>query len=229
MKRTALLTAIAVIALSTGIAHAQTPGQDPQNPMTPSANAEINTTTGATAGTTGNNADVSANANTDANGNATVAANARVTSETKSFIKKASEANMFEIETSKVALQNASSQQVKDFAQRMVDDHTKAGDDLTATIGANKDMQADVSTSLGTMHKMKLSKLKKEEGASFDKDYVKAQVAAHDDAVKLFQKYADNGNDPAVKAFASRTLPTLQDHKSTIDNIQSTLNRTSMK
>jgi putative membrane protein len=217
MKRTALLAAIAVFALSTGMAHSQ----NNQNPMTPSANADVNTATGATADTTGNNARAANTAAADVN--------AKPSMKTKSFIKTASEANMFEIETSKVALQNASSQQVKDFAQRMIDDHTKAGNDMNAAIGANTAMKGDVATSLGMMHKLKLSKLKKEEGASFDKDYVNAQVDAHDDAVKLFQKYADNGDDAALKTFAANTLPTLQEHKSSIDTIKSTLNQTSMK
>jgi putative membrane protein len=148
---------------------------------------------------------------------------------TKSFIKSASEANMFEIETSKVAVTKASSQQVKDFAQKMIDDHTKAGDDMKAAIGSNTAEQNDVATSLGMMHKLKLAKLNREEGASFDKDYVNAQVAAHDDAVKLFDKYAGNGDDAALKSFAASTLPTLQGHKQMIDGIKANLNKTSMK
>jgi putative membrane protein len=164
--------------------------------------------------------------------NAKVSASASVkpSSSTKSFIKDASEANLFEIESSKVALTKASNQKVKDFAQKMIDDHTKAGEAMKDAIGTNTAEQADVETSLSMMHKLKVEKLDKLDTTSFDKDYVNAQVDAHKDAVKLFSKYAEQGDDESLKNFAAATLPTLQDHLRMINDIKAEMKiQTSMK
>lgn len=140
---------------------------------------------------------------------------------TKEFIEDASAAGMFEVDSSKVALDKSSDAKIKEFAQKMVDDHTKAGDELKSTVSA--DQQKFLGTKETAAQRKTLGKLNKDDAKAFDKDYVKAQVKAHNQAVKLFQKYANKGDDANLKAFAAKTLPTLQEHKTMIDNIKSSM------
>lgn len=140
---------------------------------------------------------------------------------TKSFIEEASAAGMFEIDSSKVALEKSSNDKVKEFAQQMVDDHTKAGDALKAAV--SEDQQQYLSSHETKKQVKDLEDLKKDKAKNFDKAYVKAQVKAHDDAVKLFTKYSEKGDDAELKEFATNTLPTLQHHKTMIDDIQSSM------
>ena len=216
MKSKFLLTAMAAIALTTGAAHAQTttpegaPGSTPAS-VTPSTAADAKADAAVTASSSGAMA-----SGTMSNG--------KVSHMTKKFIEDASAGNMFEIETSKVAVAKSTNQKVKDFAQKMIDDHTKAGDDMKAALTTPAE-QADVSTKLGMMQQHKLDELNKDSASSFDKDYVNAQVDAHDKTIKLFSKYSDKGDDAALKTFATNTLPTLQQHKQMIDSIKSSMTK----
>ncbi len=140
---------------------------------------------------------------------------------TRSFIEDASAAGMFEIESSKIALEKSSDDKIKGFAQQMVDDHTKAGDSLKATVS---DTQKTYLSSKETEKQVKeIEKLNKIDAKDFDKAYVKAQVKAHDEAVDLFKKYSEKGDDAKLKDFAATTLPTLQHHKTMIDEIHSSM------
>jgi len=134
------------------------------------------------------------------------------------FVQTAAVANMFEIKSSELARDHAESDQVKTFAQKMIDDHTKAGDDMKAAVeSANADIT--VPTDLDQPHKDMLDKLQAANGADFDRQYVDMQVKAHDDAVKLFQDFAEKGDNDQVKQFAQNTLPTLKDHQKMIHDM----------
>jgi putative membrane protein len=99
---------------------------------------------------------------------------------------------------------------VKTFAQQMVDDHTKAGSELSSLASA-KGVTLPKDPSL--TQKAKLKVLSAMDGTRFDKQYAQTiGVAAHEDAVKLFQKASKEAKDPDVKDFATKTLPTLQHH-----------------
>lgn len=140
---------------------------------------------------------------------------------TRSFIEEASAAGMFEVDSSKIALEKSSNDKVKEFAQQMVDDHTKAGDALKAAV--SEDQKNYLSTKSTEKQVKEIEKLNKEDAKGFDKEYVKAQVKAHDEAVKLFTKYSEKGDDAELKEFAKNTLPTLQQHKTMIDDIHSSM------
>jgi len=133
------------------------------------------------------------------------------------FVTKATIANMFEIEEAKVAVKTAKNPDVKKFAQQMITDHTKAGTEMKAVVAKVQGVTAP--TALDDAHQSKLDDLKKKTGDDFDQDYVSDQKGAHGDAVSLFKNYADNGTDPDLKAFAAKTLPTLQAHKDMIDKM----------
>ncbi len=135
----------------------------------------------------------------------------------KEFVLRASQGGMTEVQLGKVASDKGSTSQVKDFGARMVKDHTQANDEL-ASLAEKKGIT--VSQTLDSHHQAQVDKLSRLSGSAFDKAYVSNQVNAHEMTVKLFQQEAQSGQDADLKAFASRTLPTLEDHCSQITNIE---------
>jgi putative membrane protein len=127
----------------------------------------------------------------------------------KKFVKDAALGGLTEVELGKLAAQKASRDDVKQFAQNMVDDHTKANDELKQV--ASKE-NIPVPEALDSKHQSRVDKLSKLSGEAFDKAYVKDQLKDHEADVREFNAEAQNGTDPNVKAFASSTLPTLQHH-----------------
>ncbi|MED5621387.1 DUF4142 domain-containing protein [Ideonella sp. BN130291] len=126
------------------------------------------------------------------------------------FMKNAAEAGLAEVEASKLAATKATNTQVKSFAQQMVDDHTKANDELKA-LAASKGVELPTEPSM--MQRAKLKALQGADGANFDKRYAESfGVKAHEDTVSLFQKESKKAKDADVKAWATKTLPALQHH-----------------
>jgi putative membrane protein len=127
----------------------------------------------------------------------------------KKFVTDAAQGGMAEVELGQLATQNAESQEVKDFGQRMVTDHTKANDQLKQ-IAEQKGvtLPSDLPAKEKSM-KDKMSKLK---GEQFDRAYMQHMVMDHKKDVAEFQKASTTCKDSDLKSFASQTLPTLQDH-----------------
>lgn len=142
------------------------------------------------------------------------------------FAMKAAEGGMAEVKLGQLAADKATNPDVKAFGQQMVDDHTKANNDLkTAAESENMTLPADVNAK----HQAMYDKLSKMSGPAFDKMYVNDMVKDHEEDVKEFQKEANNGTDPKIKDFASTTLPVLQGHLSKIKGIQSSMGSGSSK
>jgi putative membrane protein len=136
-------------------------------------------------------------------------ASGRIAKADQRFATTAAQAGTAEIADAKLALQNASRQDVKDFAQKMVDDHTKAADQLKAIAGGeNITLPSDESAA----DQKNTDALQKLNGAAFDKKYIQGQRKAHKQAVALFTKESQKGKDDQLKTFAGQTLPTLQGH-----------------
>jgi putative membrane protein len=127
----------------------------------------------------------------------------------KKFVKNAALGGLTEVELGKLAAQKASDQKVKDFGQKMVDDHTKANDELKQAASKSN---IPVPDSLDSKHQSHVDKLAKLSGGEFDKAYVKDMLKDHQTDVQEFKEEAQNGTDPNVKAFASTALPVLQHH-----------------
>lgn len=166
---------------------------------------------------TSNSNNINKNANNTNTNKATPVAAATPSTTDADFFTKAGEAGLAEVELGKLAAQKATNPEVKKFAQKMVDDHTKAGNelkDLAAKKG--KTLPADMNSS----HKSTLEKLKGLSGADFDKAYVDAMVDDHETAVDLFENEAEDGTDADIKAFAAKTLPTLKSHLEMINGIK---------
>jgi putative membrane protein len=127
----------------------------------------------------------------------------------RSFAMKAAEGGMAEVELGRLAAQKASNDRVKQFGQKMVDDHTKANNDLKqAASQEGIELPADTNAK----HKATMHKLSGLSGAAFDKAYMDAMVKDHVADVKEFEKASKANGDSPVKSFAATTLPTLKDH-----------------
>ena len=133
-----------------------------------------------------------------------------------SFYKVAAEAGLSEVELGNLAQEKGSTQQVKDFGAMMVKDHSAANDKLKSLATAKS---ITLPSSSGVRQTAQKAKLEVLSGETFDKSYIKSQLAAHRQAVALFKKEANSGQDSDAKAFAAATLPTLRGHLKQISSI----------
>jgi putative membrane protein len=129
--------------------------------------------------------------------------------ETKKFVHTAANANTMEIQSSEVALQKSTNEQVKDFANLMIKDHSRIGDELES-IAQKQNLQ--LPKGLDSKSQSSLKRLQSESGTRFDRTYAPMMLKGHQQAVRLFQSYAQNGDDQQLKEWAQQTLPTLQEH-----------------
>jgi putative membrane protein len=132
------------------------------------------------------------------------------------FVNKAANSNMFEIQSSQLALEKTQNDRIRNFAQRMVQDHTQAGDRMKAAAQGQT-----VPTSLDQEHAQMLQQLQQASGASFERSYVQMQYDGHQKAVALFESYGQSGDNPQLKQFAEQTVPTLREHLQMITQIRS--------
>jgi len=124
---------------------------------------------------------------------------------------------MMEVELAKIAVEKATSSQVKSFAKMLVTDHTKANEELKA-LATSKNIT--LPSSLSDKHQKMLNDISEESGKKFDKEYMNMMVKDHKDDIDKFQKIADKGNDAEIKAFASKTLPVLIHHREEAEKIE---------
>jgi putative membrane protein len=136
---------------------------------------------------------------------------------TADFVKEVAVSDMFEIESNKLA-QDKGNAAEKSFASQMVADHTKTSTELKGLVSSGK-VNAQVPTALDSSHQSKLDKLKGESGKDFSSDFDSMQVTAHKDAVSLFERYANGGDNPELKPWAAKTLPTLKHHLEMAQNL----------
>jgi putative membrane protein len=129
---------------------------------------------------------------------------------TGDFVKEAATSDMFEIESSKLALER-SDEATKAFAQQMIQDHEKTAADLKGLVTSGK-VQATLPTAMTDAQSKMLNDLKSMKSDEFTEKYHSEQVDAHEDAVDLFKRYGDEGEQADLKAWAAKTLPTLQHH-----------------
>ncbi len=134
------------------------------------------------------------------------------------FMQKAGEGGMAEVQLGQLAEQKASSQAVKDFGQRMATDHGQA-DDKLKSVATSKGVT--LPTALNAKDKALYDRLSGLSGSAFDREYMRAMVRDHKMDISEFQKESNGGQDSDVKSFASSTLPTLQDHLSQAQQVES--------
>jgi putative membrane protein len=125
------------------------------------------------------------------------------------FVKKMLEGGMAEVELGKLATQKAASDSVKQFGQRMVDDHTKAGDELKKIA---QDMNITPPAAVAAKDKAEHDRLSKLSGEAFDRAYMRLMVEDHRKVANEVRIESRSGKDPDVKAWAAKTLPTIEEH-----------------
>ena len=142
--------------------------------------------------------------------------------DTNEFAMKAANGGMMEVELGRMAQEKGMSSDVKEFGAMMVADHSKANDELK-TLATAKNIT--LPSTLGEDMQEDVNELAKLSGKEFDKKYVSMMVDDHKEDVDAFKKAADNNEvDPEIKAFAAKTLPTLQQHLDRINAIEKMMN-----
>jgi putative membrane protein len=135
----------------------------------------------------------------------------------KKFVAKALQGGMAEVELGKLATEKASSQDVKDFGQKMVADHTRLGDQMkpiASQIGVNP------PSGLSAKDQALMSKLQGLNGSAFDKAYMNAMVADHKEDVKEFKMEETSGKDGQVKQAAAQGESVISGHLQMAESIQ---------
>ena len=127
------------------------------------------------------------------------------------FVATAAISDMFEIQSSQAALQKSTRDEVKQFAQHMIDDHTRVGEQMKSLL-QSAGINAQIPTDLDKRRAQQVQRMQGLSGAKFDAAYVAAQVKGHQEAVRLYQAYAQSGDNQQLREFARWTLPNLQQH-----------------
>lgn len=150
------------------------------------------------------------------------ATSAQSTASAKEFVEKAGTSGLAEVEMGELGAQKATNGQVKAFAKRVVADHTKANQELV-TVSKGKGVQ--VPSSRSAMHKATVEKFQQQDaGKNFDRDYMEQMIEDHKADVELFETAADDAQlDLDLRSYAKRTLPTLREHLTQAQTIQSKL------
>jgi len=132
------------------------------------------------------------------------------------FMMEAAQSGMAEVEVLRLAQEKASSNEIKEFARKLEQDHTKANEQLKH-LAEQKNVQLPADAG---KHKEGVEKIRNLSGDQFDKAFMKMQVKHHKKDVKEFQKESERAMDSDVKSFASSTLPTLQEHLKSAEGLQ---------
>jgi putative membrane protein len=127
------------------------------------------------------------------------------------FAMKAAQGGLAEVTEGQLAATKGSDPKVKEFGQKMLADHSKANDELKA---AAQQSGVTLPTEASKKEQNDAKKLEQKSGKDFDDAYAKMMVKDHEQDVALFKKEAESGSDPNLKAFAQKTLPTLEQHLS---------------
>ena len=136
-------------------------------------------------------------------------AQANLSQQDKNFIKDAAEGGMAEVELSKIA-EKSQNPEVKQFAERMVRDHTAANTELTGIVTG---LGIEMPSKLDPDHQRIREELASMHGTAFDQQYMHVMVNDHDQAVKLFREESAAGHDTQLKQFAQKTLPIIEEHQ----------------
>jgi putative membrane protein len=136
------------------------------------------------------------------------------------FLKKLAQGDLAEVAAGHLASDRATNPGVKEFGEHMVRDHSKNSAELQALA---KEHGVEVPTTIDREHAAAKAKLDSASGATFDSEYVKAQVRDHEKTAQLLKHEIQDGQDPAVRDFAQKTLPVVEHHLSMAKDLESKL------
>jgi putative membrane protein len=138
----------------------------------------------------------------------------------RTFVLDAAKSGMAEVNLGKLAAERGSSTAVKQFGERMATDHAKANDELEA-LAQQKGLT--LPAEVDARHRQLHDRLAKLSGGEFDRAYIEAMVKDHRKDVGDFRRQAQGAKDPDLKAWAGKTLPTLENHFKQVQQIQTQL------
>ena len=138
------------------------------------------------------------------------------------FVRDSLRGGTTEVQLGEMAVQKAENPGVKDFGQRMINDHNKANADLRQ-IAESKG--AILPTDLSHRENFEVGRFQKLTGKDFDKEYVEHMVKDHKKDVKEFQDASKELTDPDLRAFAEKTLPTLQAHLQSVQDLETSMKK----
>jgi putative membrane protein len=145
------------------------------------------------------------------------AAEEKASSSEATFIKHTADANMTEIKLGKLAADNAEKQNLKDFGNRMVSDHTSAGDKLEPIA---KKLNVTIPSEVSSEHQKTIDRLSKLKGAEFDKAFSQVMVKDHKKVISMFEAEEKTAKNSDLKSFVTDTLPTLKEHLSMAQKLE---------
>jgi putative membrane protein len=136
----------------------------------------------------------------------------------RTFALRAAQGNIDGADLGRLAMTHATSEDVKNFAKRIVEAHSKANGDLTAIADKEK---ITLPKDLGDKAQQLKTKLSAMKGADFDRMFLRTIIREHKDDIEMFQSEAQNGTDRRLKDFATKTLPVLREHLRMAEDCQS--------
>ena len=131
------------------------------------------------------------------------------------FVHKAADSGQEEIQLAQLAAQRATNPEVRTFAQKLVDDHSKVNSELTG-IASQKGLNIEKDDDKTRAYK----RLNKKSGAEFDQEFVEHMIDEHEKDVRTFEKAATDAKDPELRSFASKHVSHLRDHLRQAQNLQ---------
>jgi len=129
---------------------------------------------------------------------------------TQAFLDKAAQTDVLEIETAKVAQKKSTNKDVKALAAMLIKDHTKTTQQLKDWSAANAGFTLPAAPDAD--FQMRIDNIKNADANGFDDKYLDTVIDAHEAGLAAFKDYADNGDNPSLKAWATKVMPTLQAH-----------------
>jgi len=133
----------------------------------------------------------------------------RLSASDQDFVQKAAAGGLFEVEAGKIAEKKASNAQVRQFAARMVRDHSEADNKLKQIVSADG---GTVPNDLDPEHQQALQQLTSQQGPDFDRNYMQTMVKDHDTDAQAFGRAVQSLDDPKLKTFAQQTLKVIDEH-----------------
>jgi putative membrane protein len=206
----AAFVAACALTLTAFTAGTATPGQS-QNNNNGGSNANANGNAGGNTNANTRNANRNMGGQTGTTGRGQTGAEqgGALSSADRQFMTKAAMMDMAEIQTGRLAVSQGASESVRQFGQRMIDDHTRTSQQLMQMASAAGFAPPQT---LDAKHQAAADKLSRLTGAEFDRAYMKQMVKDHQEAVSLYQRQSTRGAMPDLRSFASATLPALQEH-----------------
>lgn len=204
MKKTLFIFAAGALLIGSACTSTDTTTDTTTDTMTEPADTTMTDTTAATGGVTTETGATTTMTNMD----------------DATFMSTAASSNMMEMQLSNMAVQKVKDAKVKEFAQMIVDHHTKASQDLKT---AASQINLSVSDVIMPMHQKMIDELTNYTGAGYDEKYMDLMETAHKEDIKMFEAKSLNATNPAVKDFALKMVPTLRSHYEMATNIEDTV------